>query len=1205
MGKQWEYDAFISYRHLPPDMAVAERTQKLLENYRTPRSLKNIHKRRIERIFRDQAELPTSGDLDNALQRALHASRFLIVVLSRKLKESKWCMEEIRSFKEAHDGKIDHILPILVDGDPDESIPDILRHETRKIVHEDGTEEMAEVEVEPLCCDVRANSTKGSLKKLKTEFLRLAAPMLEVGYDDLYQRHMRVKRRRATLITASTIALLLSVISVISYFSYQTYQAQQRYQSNLVDNYAQQGATQITDGDWEQAMMYYGKALELDNQTQAAKTGALLLLQQHGWLNYVSRGNGWRVGEMICEGANQPYAVDKMKAKQLSRTSDGFFMTNQYNDMLTDLSAYGDFLSNAQDGSCWTFATEDTITFFFPQDASFTQVARPKAINPQCDPEELELFGDIEPEAMAVNRTRAAVSYGGYLFLYHLDQSSAQGTLIETFDLAMVFGGDGYLTAWPWVWVDAGGCLAIIYDGSTAAVFNVANESPPCLNKLHEAYGRELQNVAFSVDGQHYALVYGNDDGIYDHPGGCLEVYDQYGNICMATEFDGGTALAGAMFEPDGNRVAVWGSGEVQVWNWMTGIPAAAPLQILDVSSVVWLEDGRLAVSNGKGEIDYYTLVRFEADGGALPTLAEYRDQDYRQQEVVLSTGIHFQRGSTKVSVVDSQGRVVDQQWLDDLDLGTWIVNRMFLDTEHDTVYMWYSEEKSLLAFKADETGITSVSEINTRGKKPLSLYTVWNGVLAEMGTGELLYYQDGETTASNILKPGTAGSVYGIASDSNGLVSFVIRSKNYTEGVSYEYVYSVELWDLNKNVMLAELETNSRREITGLTFASDNRLAFAIGDEIVSWLLDAPAPDDQLVNTLQDISCYQLDETQNTQIVAAAFDPQALGNWSALLHMPTEEVIPEPEESFTEKMNDVLDEQGEDAWLNAYIAWWSSAEPESTEITELCDIMDNFFDTARAVGRENELRSAFERFVAIVCSEDEYSLATALKVGYVIYDIIIYTPENADLAVEYYEHSAAMYERRVETDGELLDLLYAYDNHVTAGIIQGRSMEAFDIGDDVMYGLYGEYADIFMEYGLQVYADLFSGMPEMAATEYDAYFQPESAVDYWGTLLELIGYVRLGVLSESDYSAFVSSLKYPTGIRLAQLSNDQLKAGLRLGDIVVAINGVYFGNPQYLQILQETIPSAAYTVIRSDGTIFTTDVVSDWKFAGGFPTDS
>ena len=38
MGEErYTYDAFISYRHLPLDMAVAKRLQELLERYRPPR----------------------------------------------------------------------------------------------------------------------------------------------------------------------------------------------------------------------------------------------------------------------------------------------------------------------------------------------------------------------------------------------------------------------------------------------------------------------------------------------------------------------------------------------------------------------------------------------------------------------------------------------------------------------------------------------------------------------------------------------------------------------------------------------------------------------------------------------------------------------------------------------------------------------------------------------------------------------------------------------------------------------------------------------------------------------------------------------------------------------------------------------------------------------------------------------------------------
>ena len=252
------YDAFISYRHLPLDLAVASKAQKLLESYKPP---KDIGKDRIiGKIFRDQTELPTSGDLGDSLQRALRASRFLIVILTPELKESKWCMEEIRSFKEEHGGLIDHILPILAAGEPADSIPDILRHETRKILRPDNTEESVEVEVEPLCCDVRSDSVTGSLKKLKTEFLRLAAPMLGVGYDDLYRRNLRKKHRRMAIAALSSSVLFATVACIVSYFAIQTYHAKQNFQNNLVDTYAHEGASQIVSGDDEKALLYYSNA---------------------------------------------------------------------------------------------------------------------------------------------------------------------------------------------------------------------------------------------------------------------------------------------------------------------------------------------------------------------------------------------------------------------------------------------------------------------------------------------------------------------------------------------------------------------------------------------------------------------------------------------------------------------------------------------------------------------------------------------------------------------------------------------------------------------------------------------------------------------------------------------------------------------------------------------------------------------------------
>ena len=69
MEEQRHYSAFISYRHLKSDQAVAEQVQNLLESYRPPKGI--AEGKRIGRIFRDTTELPASRDLDGALTQAL------------------------------------------------------------------------------------------------------------------------------------------------------------------------------------------------------------------------------------------------------------------------------------------------------------------------------------------------------------------------------------------------------------------------------------------------------------------------------------------------------------------------------------------------------------------------------------------------------------------------------------------------------------------------------------------------------------------------------------------------------------------------------------------------------------------------------------------------------------------------------------------------------------------------------------------------------------------------------------------------------------------------------------------------------------------------------------------------------------------------------------------------------------------------------
>ena len=213
MSSAFRYNAFISYRHREPDEAIAQKVQAMLENFRAPRGI--ARGKAIRKIFRDTSELPTSGDLDNALKDALSSSEYLIVILSEATKESKWCMEEIRFFREIHDGRTNRILPVLVSGEPDDVIPDLLRYEDVRETLPDGTERFTRQEKEPICADIRAATSRQRNTRLKTEVLRLAAPLLGCGFDDLYQRHRKRRRRRTAVILAVCAAIVIGFVGLI------------------------------------------------------------------------------------------------------------------------------------------------------------------------------------------------------------------------------------------------------------------------------------------------------------------------------------------------------------------------------------------------------------------------------------------------------------------------------------------------------------------------------------------------------------------------------------------------------------------------------------------------------------------------------------------------------------------------------------------------------------------------------------------------------------------------------------------------------------------------------------------------------------------------------------------------------------------------------------------------------------------------------
>jgi len=149
------------------------------------------------KVFRDQDELPTSVDLGSDIENALRESKWLIVICSPELLQSKWCMKEIDAFVAM--GRQDRILTVLVRGEPSEAFPDQIR-----FVERDGTR----IEREPLAADVRGTNLHTMKRKLAIEKLRILAPMLGVGFDDLRQRAKEQRMRNMIAISTATAALV-------------------------------------------------------------------------------------------------------------------------------------------------------------------------------------------------------------------------------------------------------------------------------------------------------------------------------------------------------------------------------------------------------------------------------------------------------------------------------------------------------------------------------------------------------------------------------------------------------------------------------------------------------------------------------------------------------------------------------------------------------------------------------------------------------------------------------------------------------------------------------------------------------------------------------------------------------------------------------------------------------------------------------------
>ncbi|WP_372915846.1 toll/interleukin-1 receptor domain-containing protein [Sandarakinorhabdus sp.] len=215
------YSVFLSYNR--GDGKAAQRIQRWLEAYRLPRRLQGggpafaEDGRRLRPVFRDIDEMRAAPDIDEAVDQAIGACAYLVVLCSPAAAKSDWVAREIAMFCARHGD--DRILPLLLTGTPATAfLPELLHRG-------DGRPLM------PLAADIPGEGERLAL-------LKLVAVMADVSLGVLVQRDAQRRMQRLALAAAAAVA----VMAVVAALMLQTANArvaaeQQRVRAGALSNY--------------------------------------------------------------------------------------------------------------------------------------------------------------------------------------------------------------------------------------------------------------------------------------------------------------------------------------------------------------------------------------------------------------------------------------------------------------------------------------------------------------------------------------------------------------------------------------------------------------------------------------------------------------------------------------------------------------------------------------------------------------------------------------------------------------------------------------------------------------------------------------------------------------------------------------------------------------------------------------------------------
>lgn len=241
-----KYKAFISYSHKNEKFATW--LHKSLEKYKIPNTLQESYPNlpnKLYPIFKDREELPSSSNLSQNIIEALKESDYLIVICSINSAKSQWVNKEIVDFKRIH-GE-DKILAIIIDGEPNakdkkdfndtlECFPEALKYRI------DIKGNLTSERTEPIAADIRKGKDSYRFGKLK-----LIAGLLNIGFEELYQREEKRQKKNRWIWTFLSI-FILTIVSFLALYAF--------WQKEVAEDKTYKNQQLAYDAIMEQGLIY-------------------------------------------------------------------------------------------------------------------------------------------------------------------------------------------------------------------------------------------------------------------------------------------------------------------------------------------------------------------------------------------------------------------------------------------------------------------------------------------------------------------------------------------------------------------------------------------------------------------------------------------------------------------------------------------------------------------------------------------------------------------------------------------------------------------------------------------------------------------------------------------------------------------------------------------------------------------------------------